>query len=627
MSDKIKFESRVEIEAVLNVDVPAEADKPLPSEIVWMPAGKHGIVASTTDGQGFRGEIICDEQACRAICASFDKRTADGRRIWLDFNHADGEASAWVKAFRWDSTKGIMAQLEWSAKGEAALRGKSYYSFSPAFAADPKTGRVLGLLSPKHSAGGLVNAPAFSAIPALIAARMDGEEVSAQPTAGGSPVNSETTSNMDTVTAPAAAATAAAAPVSPAPAPVQASVPAAPNPDIVAIKAVNDALRAQFTEVQAQLAAIKAVTGSIQVKASVEDELRAFALEQDPAARGSFYKHNIAPIIAKFGGGDFTREYVKVFAHLAKHAEIKANTLGTLTGNLIAQQALALAKYEYPILSLISTDFSSAAAKFNQTIDTRLKSALSASQYTSSYTAAAATTTDVPVQLSHHPYCQVAFNANEIAGTNRDLFGEQAEVVLYAVISDMVDALYALITSANFTTTVLKLASGTDGTTYTRADAIKAARGLFKNKMPRKPRFNLLNAEAFGALGSDSAVVSLAAYQKPEIITGYELPDIAGMKTIQAVNLPFTGGMVGFAAHPRALAIAARPVNDYTQAVPGVVPGAISQVQDPDTGITVTVTQFVDHAAGAANYRVALMYGVAKGDPLAGIITEEAAGS
>jgi hypothetical protein len=92
------------------------------------------------------------------------------------------------------------------------------------------------------------------------------------------------------------------------------------------------------------------------------------------------------------------------------------------------------------------------------------------------------------------------------------------------------------------------------------------------------------------------------------------------MQPIQVVNLPTTGSMVGFAMHPRALALATRVPNDYTAALPGSNYGNVSQVTDPDTGITVMVTQYVDHNAGTSNYRVAVMYGVAVGDPVAGLI-------
>jgi phage I-like protein len=149
---------------ILNGDDP-------PSQIVWMPRGEHSINAHTVDGSGYSGKVYCDFQAAAVIQKSFEEITASGRRVWLDFDHRDAEASAWVKGFSWDPNRGIIAHVEWTAAGEAALRGKAYYSFSPAFSCAPQEGRIGGLLD-GHAAGGLVNAPAFRSMPALIAAKV-----------------------------------------------------------------------------------------------------------------------------------------------------------------------------------------------------------------------------------------------------------------------------------------------------------------------------------------------------------------------------------------------------------------------------------------------------------------------
>jgi phage I-like protein len=646
------------------IEMPSDPKGPLPSAIVWMPAGDHEINASTINGEGYVGRAICDEQAARSIAASFAKLTAGGQRVWLDFNHADAEASAWVKGFYWDAGKGIMASVDWTPGGEAALRNRSYYSFSPTFRVDRSSGRVVSLV-PDHAAGGLVNAPAFgSAMPALIAARSGGN--TNKPASGGSPENHQIMKDIIAkmlaalkITVPADATeeqvlalyakhsadivTAVAAEREEVKAlkaefaSVQAKADAAvakakKDADEAEVQAAKlqakkdaDALKAELAEVKAALVALRANAGPgiVEVTAeSVTDVIRGYAIEPDVTKRGSHFRDNIAKVIAKIGGRGFSIALRDSFPALRRNADVQAaNSLGTLVGNLIAQQSLSLLKYEFPLLKNISADFSNQSADFNQTIITRLKSAIAASQYSGSgYTAASATLTDVPVTLSHHPYAQVSFNANELASTNRDLFGEQAEVVNYAIGLDIINAIYALLIAANYPTTPLTV-TGTTGASYNRAAAVAAAQQLFINKVPRANRFNLLNAIAFGGLAQDSSIVSLAAFQKPEIITGYELPPIADMQPIQAVNLPTTGSMVAFAGHPRALAIATRVPNDYTQALPGSNYGAVSQVTDPDTGITVMVTQYVNHDAGTSNYRVALMYGVAVGDPNAGVIT------
>jgi phage I-like protein len=146
------------------------------SVIVWMPKGQHSLCAKTVGGAGWEGDVICDETSFQAVKASFDELKAEGKRVWIDANHDDGAALAWVKDFSWSDKLGIIAHLEWTPRGEKALNEKEFYSFSPTFRINKTTSRVAGLLKGR-AAGGLVNAPAFgSAMPDLIAARYNGDD-------------------------------------------------------------------------------------------------------------------------------------------------------------------------------------------------------------------------------------------------------------------------------------------------------------------------------------------------------------------------------------------------------------------------------------------------------------------
>lgn len=645
-----------------DLGIQAAAADALPTSICWMPAGKHQLTAHTLNAGPFSGQIICDEQACRAVNASFASIQAAGQRVWLDFDHNDGAASAWVTGFTWDASKGIMANLKWTPAGESAVRDGSFFSFSPAFAADQQTGRVVGLLK-GHAAGGLVNAPAFgAAMPALIAARL-GNPIN-QPSKGGDPTENQTTMKEKylkilaalKVTAPTDATdeqlvdliakhSTPATDISPEIVALKASLKTMQDAEVarVAVQAKADkdakdaaaAVETQLAEIKAAQVALRALNapGRVEVIASVEDVVKGYAKinikNEGAMQRGIFFRDNINPVIAKIGGISFGQQLGRSLAVIAKIAEVQAaNSLGTLVGNLVQQRALALLKLKFPLLSLLSTDFSDASIKKGQTVFTRLKTAIAASHYTGTFTAADSTDTDVPVVIDTHTYAQVAFNANELASTNRDLFGEQAEVLNYAVGKDIMDALYALLTIANFPTTALILGgtgAGTatgDGTGYARKSAQFQAKQLNVNLIPDDGRFNLLNCDAFAALAADPSVVSLAVFQKPEIITGYELPRIAGMQPVEVVNLPTTGNMVSFAGAARALAIATRVPNDYTTALSGSSYGNVSTVTDPDTGMTVMNTQYVNHDTGTSNSRVSVMRGVAVGDPVAAIITK-----
>jgi phage I-like protein len=148
------------------------AANPLPSEICFMPEGRHSLNAKTVGGGSFAGTVLCDEAAAERVIASFNELKASGQRMILDLDHSDSAAAADVESMRWQPGKGIMAAIKWQPLGASALINREFTSFSPCFLANEFTGEIAGLV-PNHALGGLVNFPAFqSAMPRLIAARL-----------------------------------------------------------------------------------------------------------------------------------------------------------------------------------------------------------------------------------------------------------------------------------------------------------------------------------------------------------------------------------------------------------------------------------------------------------------------
>ena len=293
-----------------------------------------------------------------------------------------------------------------------------------------------------------------------------------------------------------------------------------------------------------------------------------------------------------------------------------ANALGTLVGDLVTQRALDLLKLRFPVLNRISTDFSPENAAFNQTIRTRIRTVPGVTDYSpaTGYATSDVTSTDVNVTLNAHKAVQIAFTANDLASTRRMLFGEQEEGIHYALGKSLVDALYALLVPATFTGKTVQPLAG-----FGRATVVAMARDLSKRGVPTTQRTLLLYSDYFAALASDSALVSLAAYQRPEIITGYQLPNVAGFDIYEAVNLPPAGNLTGFGFSPDALILATRLPNDYTTVFPGASGGGITTVvTNPDTGMSVMLVQYLNHQLGQAVMRVAFMFGVAAGQAPSG---------
>lgn len=159
-----------------------EADK---DEVQLFPPGQHRIVAKM-DGKPVELDVNIGEEQAATIAKDFDKMVAEakagrGPKPFLDFNHEDREASAWVETVFWAGNDpvrgGVRAKVEWSKPGKEAVAGKSYRQFSPNFLIDTRTKQIIGTTP---NMGGLVNRPAFRGIQPFFA--KDGAEQPSKPT-------------------------------------------------------------------------------------------------------------------------------------------------------------------------------------------------------------------------------------------------------------------------------------------------------------------------------------------------------------------------------------------------------------------------------------------------------------
>lgn len=659
---RVRIHARDASERVIAFSVPTALPSvatgaALPTELVWMPAGRHAITAGTLDGGVFAGTVVCDEQTARVAAAELAAFHAKGQRTWLDLNHDDGAAAADVRAFSWDASRGVIAHVEWTPRGESALRNKDFTSFSPTFEANRTTGRVESLVE-GHALGGLVNAPAFEAMPALIAARFGGAQL--EKTAPGGKPETRTMKELLIkilaalkVTPPADATedqlvalvaknmpdnTAVTAEVAKLKSELETAQTAA-----VQAKKESDAKIAKVETAMTEQAAVIAGIQARRVEVQQEDIVDVLAnyaakdpaqllansrFEQDRAdlacERALIWARDIAPRVNKdtlHGIVSLAERRVKDISRIAaKNVTgpvqiFAANALGTLSGSLITQQSLSLLKADLPAFTMFTTDFSNAAAKLNQSIITRTRSLPTVQTYSpaTGYAAKDVGATDVPVTINAHRYTQFDYNANELASTNRDLFGEQAEGAVYVLGKDVLDTALALFNLTNFALGAQKTTCAT-AAAFVRSVVIDLRIALRKRKVQIKDGFLIANEDYFGGLAKDPVIVALAQYQRPELITDYILPRIAGFTPTGYVDLPTASNLVAVAGAREALVMATRLPYDYVDAQLGANYGAVSQITDPNTGLSVMLTQYVNHDAGASRYRLALMSGSAVGD-------------
>jgi hypothetical protein len=314
--------------------------------------------------------------------------------------------------------------------------------------------------------------------------------------------------------------------------------------------------------------------------------------------------------------------------------------LGILTGTLVSQRTIE--DYEQALIppQFLTTDYSDAPAQFGQTSTTRIvvtpaveeyDATLDASGYPIGWTISTpAQTVDAPVTLNKHKGVPIVFDANTLASTVRRLFDEQANLAGYALAKDVNDALLALITPTNFPGVAASGSSpGTEPEVIQLADFGRAAfsnasAGFGPIGVPVPGRYCLMNSIYKGRLEQDPTLVSLAVFQKPEIIVAGELPPISKFQPLEAPNLPTTNNLAAFFGHKSALVIQTRLPQDYTKILPGASFGNVSVVTGK-TGLSILLVEYVNHNGGYAAWRQAIMYGVAKGNPKGGKVIKSAA--
>ena len=635
------------------------------AEFMFAPAGISSISAAK-DGKPWQGKIEVNRETADTLNRVLKARLARGEKPYFDFHHHEEDASAWPQEFTFRDTPqpGVYVRAEWSGPGAEAVKSKAVRSFSGAFTLDhyaatsSKPAKINGA---PLCMGGLVNDPAFKNNRPLWARHINMNESELAKKIEALETEIETlqaankAENTEVIRAKAkeirdlekqkfdaalaeSQATIKAMRQEKADAVIQAAqkrgaLPAQPAKDSPEEKIVaryrtliiDDEANAALVE---NLPTPSALSPSITAGSSpsvrvLKDDyrgvLKAMAEEKDALKRGIMYAREIRPLVSK--DGDSWAPVIR-----------GANTLGTLAGILVVQRSLDLLKYSFPELSAVSTDFSAEPANFNQQITTRLRTVPGVVSYdpVAGYADSAVNDSDVNVTINAHRAVQIVYTANDLASTKRLLFPEQEEGMHFALGLDLVTALLANITAANFPGQpgggVGTLALAVPGKTTATLDqfarptviAMKAAlnqRGAMGGK-----RTLLLDELYHSSLEADTTIVgNLINRDSGDAIANSRLPRIAQFDPYEAPYLPSANNLHGFGFRADALALAARLPNDYSTVFPGVTGGGVVQtVTNPDTGMSVMVVMFLDHKLGQTRFRVALMYGTAVGNPLAG---------
>jgi hypothetical protein len=369
------------------------------------------------------------------------------------------------------------------------------------------------------------------------------------------------------------------------------------------------------------------------------DTAKEFALVYRKEIRGQFDADGCPTMKPEF-------MYAPISEAVPLEAAADTDTLGTLVGTLVTQRTLDLFKYKFPLISRIMTDMSDQPSDLNQAVSTRkvlvpavqtFDTVLDTDGYPKGWdVASAAQTTDINITLDELVGVPIPFSMAALSSAQRQLFGEQSEAQVYALIKYFLAKIYAVCTAANFNAYVAVTAADAQGVIrvptaydtykkamidFARSSAAELGVAFDANEVPEEMRTLLLNAQYYGKATQDPSIVTFfAGQQAPGIITDGKLPNLSGFVPVKAPNFPGTNNRVGMALQKNGLLAKSRLPANLMDVFPGAGNGTSTQVTDLDTGFTAMMVRYIDNRRGFAAQLLAAILGAAKGDVRGGLV-------
>lgn len=296
-----------------------------------------------------------------------------------------------------------------------------------------------------------------------------------------------------------------------------------------------------------------------------------------------------------------------------------ANSLGTTNGALVLQRVLPTLLARFPLLSQITTNFTSDAMDplFNQTVYSRVVVASTASDYSTStgYVATDRTTVDVPVVIDQHKHHTIAVNDQERSSTNRNLIEEMGDTAAHALGTAVMTTLFGKILAAAY-----DQAYNVTAPNFDRSHLVAIDTAMANLNIPDQDRFMVLHPSWYGNLNLDTLIVSNQVNPSSTAVESGKLSAVQGFNISRYSALPSNSeNLAGIAGVKDALVIASRvpviPSGDV------MIPGNIISATDERTGLTIQLRDWYDIKLGTQSRTITLMYGCAVGYSQTGSIS------
>jgi hypothetical protein len=282
------------------------------------------------------------------------------------------------------------------------------------------------------------------------------------------------------------------------------------------------------------------------------------------------------------------------------------NTLTNVKDIKVAQSALQPFQSTLMPIRAFSTNFSPEPADRLDTVRVPIVGAPSPSvDFSGSYTSNVdSTITVAPVQLNRHKFKTIHITARENAETSLNVLETLLQSATKQLAQDVLTDIFSEITAANFGTPAIPALAST---AFNYKSVLGVREACAVANMPVGNRSLVLDSSYFTNLLGDDIVAKsfVTPVSQPGVVDGL-IRRLAGFDVYETNVIPNNGEkLVGFAAHPSAIAVAMRylqPVADYQES------GAVT---DPATGMTFGYLRFTDTRANKIFVTLECLYGFA----------------
>jgi hypothetical protein len=286
-----------------------------------------------------------------------------------------------------------------------------------------------------------------------------------------------------------------------------------------------------------------------------------------------------------------------------------ANNLTQVQDIRIADRFLEAFVAALTPLRAFSTDFSPEFAQRGKTVNVPVIGAANASyDFAGSYSQNADSAVDgIPVVLDRHKVQSLHLTDKEVSESSWVSLERLATSKARQLAQDVLTDIWSLITAANYGAPAITAIAAEDF----NADTVLAIRkACAQANMPISDRALILDSAYYSTLLGDPKVSHsyLMQMAQPSLMEA-RMPRIYGFDVFETTILPGnTERLVGFAAHPRGMALAMR----YLQPIDATAYLEAGPVSDVSTGITLGYRRYYDTDSGKMIAAFECVYGFRK---------------